>query len=65
VRRDELLDIAWELCRDDGFEAMSIDQLTPETRCSRPLRSVSAKRPSASSPPLRQPRRVPHRNASG
>lgn len=28
VRRDELLDIAWELCRDDGFEAMSIDQLT-------------------------------------
>lgn len=28
VRREELLDIAWELCRSDGFDAMSVDQLT-------------------------------------
>jgi AcrR family transcriptional regulator len=28
VRREELLDLAWELCRTDGFEAMSVDQLT-------------------------------------
>lgn len=28
VRRDELLDVAWELCRRDGFDAMSVDQLT-------------------------------------
>lgn len=28
VRREELLDLAWELCRRDGFEAMSVDQLT-------------------------------------
>lgn len=28
VRREELLDIAWELCRSDGFEAMSVEALT-------------------------------------
>ena len=28
VRREELLDIAWELCRSDGFETMSVDQVT-------------------------------------
>lgn len=28
VRREELLDTAWELCRSDGFESMSVDQLT-------------------------------------
>nr|WP_300149657.1 TetR/AcrR family transcriptional regulator [Propionicimonas sp.] len=28
VRRDELLDIALQLCRSDGFEAMSVEQVT-------------------------------------
>lgn len=28
VRREELLDIAWKLCRADGFEVMSVDQVT-------------------------------------
>ena len=28
VRREELLRTAWDLCRNDGFEAMSVDQLT-------------------------------------
>lgn len=28
VRRDELLDVAFELCRSHGFEAMSVEQVT-------------------------------------
>ena len=28
VRREELLDVAFELCRSHGFEAMSVEQVT-------------------------------------
>ncbi len=28
VRRDELLDVAWELCRTDGFDSMNVEQVT-------------------------------------